>query len=325
MPYGLARYGVAPDHQGTRAITRQFDRLFEREKVTFEGGVAVGTDVSLAALRRRFDVVALATGLYGDRRLGVPGDDLAGIVGAGALTRRINGHPEENAIGALGPNLVIVGNGNVAIDVLRLMIRDTSTLDPGESVRIAEAAAGLRSINVIGRSTAAAARFDPVLIRELGKIEGVRFIVEEAAPLSDKDVSERTRIDAVRALRDIDPGFSPRVVVTFRFGWVPVEVTGRSRVHGVVVRPTGGEPIELAADGVVTAIGFEQRDSDPIKLSEMIGDAADTAAGRLDHGLYAVGWFRYGPRGRIPDARVDARAVAATITADWHRKSRLQS
>lgn len=87
VPYGLVRYGVAPDHQGTKAITRQFDRLFERQGVIFAGNVRLGRDVTLDALRAGFDAVVLATGLHDDRRLGVPGEDLAGVHGSGAVTQ----------------------------------------------------------------------------------------------------------------------------------------------------------------------------------------------------------------------------------------------
>ena len=125
VPFGLVRYGVAPDHQGTKAVDRQFDRLFTRDGVRFVGNVEVGGPVTVDQLRAAFDVVVLATGVSGDRPLGVPGAELAGVHGAGRLTRLLNDHPDEqHPVAPLGPRVVVVGNGNVALDVVRLLAKD---------------------------------------------------------------------------------------------------------------------------------------------------------------------------------------------------------
>ena len=123
VPYGLVRYGVAADHQGTKAVARQFARVFERQGAQFWGNVALGREVTLEALQGAYDAVVLAAGLAGDRRLGVPGDDLPGVHGAGRLTRALYEHPEAEALPALGAHPLIVGNGNVAIDLLRLLAK----------------------------------------------------------------------------------------------------------------------------------------------------------------------------------------------------------
>ena len=113
-PYGLALYGVAPDHHGTRAVTKQFDRIWANPNVSFIGNTMVGRDVSVAELRDRFDIVVLATGLYQDRMLPIKGAGLKGIEGAGRVTRLINGHPNEPLEDfSIGQNLVVVGQGNV--------------------------------------------------------------------------------------------------------------------------------------------------------------------------------------------------------------------
>ena len=127
VPYGLVRYGVAPDHVGTKAVTRQFERLFERDGIDFYGNVTIGRDLSLDDLRKAYDVVVLATGLSKDRLLGIPGDSLPGIYGAGAVTRRFNDHPDEDELTLdLGQRTVIIGQGNVGIDVLRFCLLYTS-------------------------------------------------------------------------------------------------------------------------------------------------------------------------------------------------------
>jgi len=129
VPYGLIRYGVAADHQGTKAVARQFERLFEREDVGFFGNVLVGRDLSVSDLTDLYDSVVLATGLSGDRRLGVPGEDLSGVYGSGTLTRWLNSHPDEVLLQPrLGPRVIIFGNGNVAIDVARILAKTPDEL-----------------------------------------------------------------------------------------------------------------------------------------------------------------------------------------------------
>ena len=128
VPYGLVRYGVAPDHQGTKAVIRQFARLFEKQGVNFAGNVNVGAgdaaDLSLAELRDIFDVVVLATGLSEDRRLGLAGEQTGGVYGSGAVTRFWNDHPSDQALAPeFGNQVVVVGNGNVALDVVRLLAK----------------------------------------------------------------------------------------------------------------------------------------------------------------------------------------------------------
>ena len=129
-PYGLVRAGVAPDHQGTKAVIRQFARLFERQGVTFTGNLCVGdddlADLSFAELRGLFDAVVLATGLSEDRRLGLVGEEARGVYGSGAVTRFWNDHPSDQALTPeFGTRVVVVGNGNVALDVVRLLAKGT--------------------------------------------------------------------------------------------------------------------------------------------------------------------------------------------------------
>ena len=127
VPFGLVRYGVAADHQGTKAVTRQFDRVLAHPDVTFVGNVEVGTDISLDVLRASFDAVVVATGLHRDRRLGIAGEDLPGVVASGPLTRWANGHPDvSDAPPLLGRRAVVIGNGNVAVDVVRLLAKAPS-------------------------------------------------------------------------------------------------------------------------------------------------------------------------------------------------------
>lgn len=312
VPYGLVRYGVAADHQGTKAVIRQFERLFERQGARFIGNLAVGRDVTLDDLRAAYDVVVLAAGLSGDRRLGIPGEDMDGVAGAGAITRALYDHPDAGPLPPLGPRVVIMGNGNVAIDLLRLLAKTPDELagsDLGQTGTDWLAGGGVEEITIVGRSPAARARFDPVMIRELGKLSGVRIAVLGAGLTDDPEGAKR-----IEALTAIDGhGTGPRLV-SFRFGLTPEAVEGAGRVAAVRFRAGADGALTLPCDLFLTAIGFD--DAGMLGRNALLAEAGDEAAGVIAPGLYATGWFRRGPTGTIPDNRNDAQALAARILAD---------
>lgn len=308
VPYGLVRSGVAADHQGTKSVARQFDRLFLHDGVRFRGSTRIGVDVPLDALRRGFDAVVLATGMHVDRALGVPGDDLDGVHGAGRITRLLNAHPGEGAAPSLGEDVVIIGHGNVAMDVVRLLARGADDLggtdvDDDARDRLAQE---LRTVHVVGRSGPASAKFDPVMVRELAGLAGVVHRVH-GADLDGAADGKDARIDAVRALT-AEQAPSPRVEVHWWFGLTPDRIEGDGRVERVVFRGPG-EEVVLRADAVVTAVGFAADDDTLVTP----GAHAD---GRVEPGLYTAGWLRRGPRGTIPDQRTDARELARMIADD---------
>ncbi|MBP1326797.1 cytochrome P450/flavodoxin [Leucobacter exalbidus] len=315
-PYGLVRYGVAADHQGTKAVARQFDRLFTEEGVVFRGNSKLGVDFSLDELRRNYDAVVLATGVHGDAQLSVPGAQLAGVRGAGAVTRYLNGHPDEAAPEPLGSDVLVVGHGNVAMDVVRLLVRDAdglrgSDLDDDAHGRFVGA---VRTVRVVGRSAPHEAKFDPVMVRELAGLRGVEHVVHGAGELAAD--GRDARVDAVRALIDAGAaaaqlaalGTPPRVRVEWWFGVSPQAFTGAERVEAAVLSSAAGD-ITLPATDVITAVGFTADAGSPVAP----GAHPD---GRIEPGLYVAGWLRRGPRGTIPDQRADARDLARLIAAD---------
>ncbi|SEO98789.1 ferredoxin--NADP+ reductase [Salinihabitans flavidus] len=311
VPYGLVRYGVAADHQGTKGVTRQFARLFERQGARFFGNVAVGEAITLDALRAAYDVVVLAAGLSVDRPLGIPGSDLPGVIGAGRLTRSLYEHPDADALPDLGPRPLIIGNGNVAIDLLRLLAKtpeelEGSDLGAGPTKWLERQA--IEEITITGRSPAAQAKFDAVMIKELAKLAGVTIRVIGAG--ASDDPAEQKKIDALLALDGIATG--PRRV-TFRFGLTPLGVEGADRAEAVHFTSPAGEET-LPCSSVLTAIGFDPAADLP--RDALVSLAADAEAGVLAPGLYAAGWFRRGPRGTIPDNRADAQALAGAILTD---------
>lgn len=322
VPYGLVRYGVAPDHQGTKAVTRQFARLFERQGVNFVGNLDIctgehGGDISLAELRALYDVTVLATGLSRDRDLGITGCDLNGVIGAGELTRHWNDHPDSHELTPpeTGKRVVVVGNGNVAMDVLRILSKGAGDYEGSDfGAHHAEhlAAAGIERIDVVGRSPAHLAKFDPVMVKEIAKAEGLAFRIGDLG-LSEGE-GEDPRLAALTHLEGASSE-SPRCEIHFHFGWAPVGFAGEGRVAAAhFARADGSETLELPCDMAVTAVGF--CDDGRLGREALVEGATDLESGRLAPGLYAAGWFRRGPRGTIPENRADSQAVAQAILDD---------
>lgn len=334
-PFGLVRYGVASDHQSTKNITRQFDRIFSREGVEFAGNVSVTTaavnaeiqsgagSVTLAELRDRVDAVVFATGLAADRALGVPGEGLPGVIGSGALTRVLNSHPDDaDAIAltaTLGERVAIVGLGNVAVDIIRFLAKEAADFE-GSDINDAALAAYHRApvtrIDVFSRSAIELAKCDAQMIRELGQISGlvVSLHGDTATPLEQiEDRVQKSRVEALRELAQLAADAAgPRIELRLHFGAAPQEVLGEERVVGLRVALSAGGTQDYAVDSVVSAIGFGADAHSP----DIGGTRADGGSCRVEPGLYRVGWLRRGPQGTIPENRADAVAVAAEIVAD---------
>ena len=322
VPYGLARYGVAPDHPGTKAVTRQFERLFERENIQFFGNIEIGRDLSLDELRAAYDIVVLATGLSGDRRLGIEGDQLPGVLGAGRLTRLFNDHPDEcDQAPQLGKRIIIVGNGNVSIDLLRLLTKTSAEFagsDISEETLALLQSSDVHEIDIVGRSPAAEAKCDTAMLRELGKLSRVNFSLAADSTLGTAaDTGGQARLDALRDLVSKSPYCSESIQVRFHFGWVPQTVLGTNTAAGLTLQAAdgSGRHLELSADTIITAIGFEEHSEQPLQRAALSSTETNLAQGLLSQGLYCAGWFRRGPRGTIPDNRSDARLVAEEIIA----------
>lgn len=309
-PYGLVRYGVAADHQGMKSVARQFDRLFTEERVRFHGNVRIGADVPLPVLREQFDAVVIATGMHADPLLPVPGGDLDGVHGAGRITRLLNTHPDETDLVSLGTDVVVVGQGNVAMDVVRLLARDGEGLTGSDvsDAALTALAGDVRTLHVVGRSAVPHAKFDPAMVREIAGLPGIRHVVHglDELPANARDA----RVDAVHALAAASaaPG-AARLTVEWRFGLTPAAVLGDESVEGMEFDAGGGARVTIPATGVITAIGFG---TDPGALV----DPGSHPDGRAEPGLYVAGWLRHGPRGSIPDQRLDARALARLVADD---------
>ncbi|EME22667.1 FAD-dependent oxidoreductase [Rhodococcus triatomae] len=318
-PYGLVRYGVAADHQGAKTVIRQFDRLFSRSGVRFAGNITVGKDVEFDALADAFDVVVLATGLPGDRTLDIDQYPEVQVLGAGALLRSLNGYPvallprdDNGRYRSLGRSLAVVGMGNVAIDVARLMAKSVEALagsDIDDAVLEQLRPSRMDTINIISRSGPSDAKCDIAMLRELIELPDVGIGVtgiddQDAGPVVDllrPFVSGPTTPAAL--------GASKPTHLNLHFRQTPASVSsnGETTVLRTTASERGAELGDILVDSVIAAIGF-------------INGGPETqghpSAGWSGDNVYRVGWLRRGPQGTIPENRRDAQQVADTIIAD---------
>lgn len=246
-PYGLVRYGIAPDHQGAKTVTRQFDRLFSRPDAHFVGNVTVGTDIALTALIDNFDAVVLATGLAADRQLGLDQEPDAPVMGAGDVIRLLNSDPDVRlgsgtAVTKLGEDVVIIGTGNVALDVARMLAKTDLDLigsDINDEALRSIAPNPVKTIHIIGRCRRSEAKWDASMLKELAEIVGVQLAVDGVPARGSTGRQLRTAID-----------------ISFEQVPVAVEMTnGRVRV----IAHRAGDPTarhHYEADSVITAAGF---------------------------------------------------------------------
>ncbi|OJX00856.1 MAG: hypothetical protein BGO72_05645 [Burkholderiales bacterium 70-64] len=311
VPFGLVRYGVAPDHQGTKAVVRVLDRVLGRERVGFFGNLEIGRDVRLDELRSLYDAVVLATGAPRDRRLGIPGEDLPGVVGSGAFVGWYNGHPDH----APPPlrsvrSAVVVGNGNVAIDVARILAKSPAEMagsDLAPQVLELLAAQPIETIHVVGRRGPAEAKFTQHELAELGALARARpRVADPSAIAGDTPIVEVLRGFAA------DTREAP-VTIVFHFGLVPAAFLGSDGLEGVRFARADGSAQEIAAQLAVTCIGYQ---SVACCSAAPVAGVFPNRDGRIDEGLYVTGWAKRGPSGTIPTNRTEAQQVAQKIAAE---------
>lgn len=320
-PYGLIRYGVATDHQQTKSITRQFDRLFAKQNVKFAGNIEIGADIKIEDLREQFDVVALATGRPNARQLDIPGKDLEGVYTAADLIYSLNSfRGKTDVFSTLGEHIVLVGGGNVALDILRFLIKehtDYNGSDVNDDALEAYLDAPVKTVTVLNRSSIDEAKSDSAMLRELGSIEGVRFTSNHAPEvgLDEKSAAARRRA-AVDSLVDLQTS-TPRVEVAFRFSTAPEQFLGQDVLNSIQIHEAETQQSsEINADSVITAVGFEADDKSPIyKGHEDLMRIAEDS-GRIEPGFYRTGWLKRGAVGTIPANRACAQGVAKEILAD---------
>jgi NADPH-dependent glutamate synthase beta subunit-like oxidoreductase len=334
-PFGLIRFGVAPDHQTTKKISRAFEKTALRPEVRYLGNVEVGRDVSLAELREMYDAVVLAVGAADDRPLGIPGSDKKGVIGSASFVGWGNCHPD---FAELAPDLntkgvIVVGNGNVALDVARVLCKTPAELadsDLSAKTAAAIAASPLTDVYIVGRRGPAEAKFTNVELREMGELETCQPVVDPAQ-LPDKveavedERDRRLKEKNLASFREFaaHPGGKAKRV-HFLFYASPVEVLGGDRVEAVRFERTRiengnavgtGELFDIPCGLCIAAIGYMSKPvpGAPFDQRRAIVPNKD---GRVEPGLYAVGWIKRGPSGVISTNKTDGKTAAAQIRED---------
>ena len=332
VPYGLIRTGVAPDHQSIKGVSRRYEATALSDNVRFVGNVTLGKDVSVAELLALYDAVVLATGAPHDRALGIPGDDLPGVIGSAAFVGWYNGHPDfaDLAPPLHGPGAVIVGAGNVALDVARILAKTGEEFAGSDIVGHALDHLGLHAIGtitILARRGPHEIAMTPKELGELGHLARAVPTVDPAdlPPIEADAALEPGLRKSVAHLRDFaGRGDAKPIAVAFDFFAMPVRIEGNGKVERVIVERTKlkdgravgtGETYAIPAGLVVSCIGYRTPPIEDVPYDAKLGRFANEE-GRIAPGLYAVGWARRGPTGTIGTNRPDGFLVAEEIAAD---------
>jgi ferredoxin--NADP+ reductase len=346
VPFGLVRYGVAPDHVSIRSVRDTLDKVLDKPGVRFIGNLEVGRDISMATLHEYFDAVILTYGASRDRRLGIPGEDLDGSVAATDLVAWYCGHPDADRttferLIPTATSVVVVGVGNVAVDVVRVLAKTVPELDHTDMpqhVLDTLATSHITDVHLLGRRGPAQATYTTKELRELGELLDADVIVDPADLMFD-EASEVTIASEKAVARNVEvvkewatrtpAGKSRRVHVHFMSR--PVELVGDDRVREVVVERTEldgsggvtgtGIMTRIPADLVVRSVGYRGMALDEVPFDEKRSVIPHTD-GRVERdgvavaGEYVAGWIKRGPTGIIGTNKKDATATVASLLAD---------
>jgi len=348
-PWGLVRLGVAPDHPKIKSVSRAFERIAALPGFRFFGNVDVGRDVTHDELTSLYDAVVYAFGAQTDRRMGIPGEDLPGSWPATAFVAWYNGHPDfqDLSFDLSGERAVVVGNGNVAVDVARMLALTAEEIQCTDTTDEAIAAilgSGIREILVLGRRGPAQAAFTTPELIELTELAGADLVVDQAdleldpasaAALEEDTAIARRNVEVLREAAATSPAGKPKTV-RLRFCVSPVAILGDGRVEAVeVVR----NELRADANGRIQAVPTEEREIVPCGIvlrsvgyrgTPMPGIPFDEATGTIGNeggrvldearapipGVYCTGWIKRGPSGVIGTNKKDATETVELLLAD---------
>ena len=334
VPYGLIRFGVAPDHQSLKAVSKRYDKVAESPGVAFIGNVSVGRDVSVEELLGLYDAVIMAIGAPHDRKLGIAGEDLPGVVGSAEFVGWYNGHPDYADLDPPldGSHAVVVGNGNVALDCTRIQSKTQHEFEGsdivGHALRALESSS-IGTVTILGRRGPHQIAMTPKELGELGHLEKACPVVELAdfPPVEADEALEpghRKSITILREFAAMPPDQAKPKRMMFDFFAKPLRIEGDGKAQRVIVERTEldekgaargtGETYEVPASLVITAIGYSSPRIAGIPYDER-GGKFDNDGGRIGDRLYAVGWARRGPTGTIGTNRPDGYEVAEQVAA----------
>lgn len=337
VPYGLIRTGVAPDHQSIKGVARRYEATALSENVRFVGNVTIGEDVSVAELMELYDAVVLATGAPNDKPAGVPGEGLDNVFGSAAFVGWYNGHPQ---FAKLNPDLsgksaVVIGNGNVALDVARILSKTAEEFHGSDIVSHALHAlqkSHIEQITILGRR---GPHQIAMTTKELGELAHLTRACPRVDPADLPDEAEdlflepgqRKSVGHLRSFAAIPEAFrcDKPVEIEFDFFASPRLIVGDGRVTGIEVERTvldsagrasgTGETYVIDCSLIVTCIGYKTSPIPGVPFEESAGRFANDE-GRILPGLYCVGWARRGPSGTIGTNRPDGFSVVEKIAED---------
>ncbi len=345
-PYGLVRFGVAPDHEKIKNVTRSFDKVATRAGFRYFGNVDVGTHVTLDELRQHYHAVAFTTGAQSDRRMGIPGEDLTNSHAATEFVAWYNGHPDyrDRRFDLSAERVAVVGVGNVAVDVARILSR---TVDELAKTDIADYAldalreSRVKEVYLLGRRGPVQAAFTTPEVKELGEMEQADACVlphevaldalSVAQLEQENDASNRRKVEVLQSFAQRPPSGRPKRL-TIRFLVSPTELvddgTGRvaairlvtnrlvEKNGGVAAEPTGITE-ELPAGLVFRSVGYKGLPIPGLPFDDRSGIVPNVAGRVAVPGVYVAGWIKRGPSGVIGTNKPDAAQTAEQILADF--------
>lgn len=350
-PYGLVRAGVAPDHPKIKSVTRVYERTAARDGFRYFGAVEIGKDITLEDLKQRYHAIVLAYGTSTDRKLGIPGEDLPGSHAATEFVNWYNAHPDfaDREFDLSAKRAVVIGNGNVAADVARMLALtkgELSETDTADHAIEALPASELEEIVVLGRRGPAQAAFTNPELRELSEMVEADLIIDPAEaeldPASrdsldsdDGDPTNRRNVEMIEEFAVRQPEGKPKRII-LRFCASPVEIQGDGKVEKLVIAKNEltsdgsrisakdtGEREEIDCGLIFRSIGYRgvpmegvPFDEDRGTISNDGGRVTEVDSGEQVPGLYAVGWIKRGPSGVIGTNKKDAQETADNLVAD---------
>ncbi|MFJ9379858.1 FAD-dependent oxidoreductase [Streptomyces sp. NPDC101455] len=344
-PYGLVRYGVAPDHEKIKSLQNNLRAVLEHGRVRFLGGVLVGPGgLSAARLRELYDAVVYCVGAATDRHLGIPGEELPGSWSATEFVSWYSAHPDSTADGfVLGArSAAVIGVGNVAVDVTRMLARGAAELsrtDIPQAALTALAASGITDVHMVGRRGPSQARFTTKELRELGGLPDTEVTVDPAELALDPDCldpsalpgAQRRNVEALRSWAALPPRDAPRRI-HLRFFLRPVQLLAHAGRVGSVrferTAPDGrggvvgtGQFEEIEAQLVLRSVGYRGVPLDGLPFDAEHGTVPHRAGRVVREGLtvpgeYVAGWIKRGPTGVIGTNRPDAKETVTSLLAD---------
>lgn len=337
VPYGLIRSGVAPDHQSIKAVSKRYATTSSSDNVRFLGNVSIGSDIEISELLDMYDAVILATGAPHDRKLGLPGEELTNVLGSAAFVGWYNGHPDfaDLAPDLSGDTAVVIGNGNVALDVARILAKTTEEFQGSDiaahSLEALEKS-HIKRIVVLGRRGPHQIAMTPKELGELGHLQRATPILDgadfpdigEDAALDPGQRKSVTHLRSFAELTEADRK-DKDIAIEFDFFAAPKSIHGSGSVDSIEVERTRlengsavgtGETYTIPASLVIACIGYQTPPIPGVPYDEKAGRFANVD-GRILPGLYCVGWARRGPTGTIGTNRPDGFAIIEQIDADF--------